>query len=74
MPTDQKVTASKPFGRAQLEASLPPTAIAYHEAAETRRNPRSDENLDDNCDDSCCPSDAFTNIYGRSCLVTVART
>src|ERR1700737_2849044 len=44
--------------------------LAYDEAPETRRNPRSDDSLD-NCDDSCCPSDAAdTTICGRSCLVT----
>jgi hypothetical protein len=57
-----------------LEASPPPLAIAYDETAETRRNPRSDENLDHNRDDSCSPSGAYTNICGRSRLVTVART
>jgi hypothetical protein len=54
-------------------AVMTKVAFAYDEAAETRRNPRSDDNLDDNCDDSCCPSDApYTTICARSCLVTAS--
>jgi hypothetical protein len=40
-------------------------------AAETRRDPRSDDSPDDNCDDSYYPcASAYTTICGLSCLVT----
>ena len=68
----KRLRLRSPSAARQLEASLPPLAFAY-DAAETRRNPRSDDSLDDNCDDNCCPSDAaYTTISNRSCLVTAS--